>query len=71
MRGLMGFLRNYKFLSLDGGGTQIFNMDDGLIESDQQHYTMKVNATFMLPLGDSLPVLDVDQTISIKRIDNP
>ena len=71
MRGLMGFLRNYKFLSLDGGGTQIFNMNDGLIESDQQHYTMKVNATFMLPLGDSLPVLDVDQKITIKRIDTP
>jgi len=71
MRGMMGFLRNYKFLSLDGGGTQIFNMADGLIESDEQHYTMKVNATFMLPLGDSLPVLDVDQTISIKRIDTP
>ena len=71
MRGLMGFLRNYKFLSLDGGGTQVFNMDKGLIESDEQHYTMKVNAAFMLPLGDSLPVLDVDQTISIKRIENP
>ena len=69
MRGLMGFLRNYKFLSLNGGGTQIFNMDEGLVESDQQNYTMKVNATFMLPLGDSLPVLDVNQKISIKRID--
>ena len=71
MRGLMGFLRNYKFLSIEGGGTQIFDMDAGLIESDQQHYTMKVNATFMLPLGNSLPVLNVDQKISIKRIKKP
>lgn len=71
MRGLMGFLRNYKFLSLEGSGTQIFNMDKGLIESDQQHYIMKVNAAFMLPLGDSLPVLTIDQKITITQIPTP
>lgn len=71
MRGIMGFLRNYKFLSMEGGGTQIFNMEQGLIESDRQHYTMKVNAAFLLPLGDSLPVLTVDQTIAIEQINKP
>lgn len=71
MRGIMGFLRNYEFLSLEGTGTQVFNMDKGLIESDRQHYTMNVNAAFMLPLGDSLPVLTVDQTISIEHIKTP
>ncbi len=71
MRGLMGFLRNYQFQSLDGEGTQIFNMENGLIESDEQHYTLKVNASFMLPLGSSLPVLTLDQKISIRKIENP
>lgn len=71
MRGLMGFLRNYQFLSLEGSGTQIFNMDKGLIESDQQHYVMNVNAAFMLPLGDSLPVLTIDQKITITQIPTP
>ena len=71
MRGLMGFLRNYQFLSLEGSGEQFFNVNEGLIESDKQHYIMTVNAAFMLPLGDSLPVLTVDQTISIERIKTP
>ncbi len=71
MRGIMGFLRNFKFLSLEGTGTQIFNMEKGLIESDQQDYTMKVNAAFMLPLGDSLPMLTVEQTTSIEQIETP
>ncbi len=71
MRGLMGFLRNYKFISLDGSGQQIFNVNDGLIETDTQQYTMDVNASFMLPLGDSLPVLTVNQKISVERIKNP
>jgi hypothetical protein len=30
-----------------------------------------VTASFMLPLGDSLPVLKVDQKISIERIETP
>ncbi|MBL7214682.1 MAG: hypothetical protein ISS71_03275 [Phycisphaerae bacterium] len=70
-RGIMGFLRNYKFFAMEGTGTQIFNMEKGLIESDQQEYTLKVNASFMLPLGNSLPVLTIDQTILIKQIENP
>lgn len=68
MRGLFGFLRNYKFESLEGSGTQTFNMDKGLIESDQQQYTLHVTATFMLPLGDSLPILTIDQKISFEHI---
>jgi hypothetical protein len=71
MRGLMGFLRNYTFLSLEGTGKQIFNMDKGMIESDRQQYSINVNAAFMLPLGDSLPVLTIDQTITITQIETP
>lgn len=71
MRGMFGFLRNYQFESLEGSGTQIFNMDRGLIEKDTQEYTMNVTAGFMLPLGDSKPVLTVKQTINIERIKTP
>jgi hypothetical protein len=71
MRGLFGFLRNFQFKHIEGAGTQVFNMDDGLVESDQQQYLLDVTASFMLPLGDSLPVLKVDQTISIERIETP
>ncbi len=69
MRGLFGFLRNFQLKHIEGAGTQIFNIDDGLVESDQQRYLLNVTATFMLPLGDSLPVLKIDQTISIERIE--
>ncbi len=68
MRGLFGFLRNFRFKHIEGAGTQIFNIDDGLVESDRQQYLLNVTASFMLPLGDSLPVLTVDQKISIERI---
>ena len=71
MRGLFGFLRNFQFKHVEGTGTQIFNMDEGLVESDTQQYLLNVNATFMLPLGDSLPVLNVNQKISIERIETP
>ncbi|MEN8126746.1 MAG: DUF6263 family protein [Planctomycetota bacterium] len=71
MRGLFGFLRNFQFKHMEGTGTQIFNMDDGLVESDTQQYRLDVTANFMLPLGDSLPVLTVDQKILIERIETP
>ena len=68
MRGLFGFLRGYRFESIEGGGTQVFNMDTGILESDRQDYALRVTADFRLPLGDSKPVLNVDQTISIERL---
>jgi hypothetical protein len=46
-------------------------MQQGLIESDNQQYTLKVNAAFLLPLGDSLPVLTIDQKITIEQVPNP
>lgn len=71
MRGLFGFLRNYRFKHLEGSGRQVFNIDDGLVESDQQQYLLNVEASFMLPLGDSVPILTVEQTFSIERIQTP
>ena len=71
MRGLFGFLRNFQFKHIEGTGTQIFNINDGHIESDQQQFLLDVNANFMLPLGDSLPVLTINQIISIERIETP
>lgn len=71
MRGLFGFLRNFQLEHIEGTGTQIFNLDNGLVESDQQEYLLNVTANFMLPLGDSLPILKINQKISIDRIETP
>ncbi|MHC4835102.1 MAG: hypothetical protein ACYTCN_03990 [Planctomycetota bacterium] len=71
MRGLFGFLRNFQFKHIEGTGTQIFNLGNGLVESDQQQYRLDVTAGFMLPLGDSLPVLTVHQKTRIEQIQTP
>ena len=71
MRGLFGFLRNFQFKHIEGTGTQVFNLGNGLVESDQQQYRMDVTASFMLPLGDSLPVLTVHQKTRIEQIQTP
>ena len=70
MKGMFGFLRNYKYQSLVGQGKQIFNIDAGVVESDQQQYKMTIGASFMLPLGDSVPIVTIDQTISVELLDN-
>jgi hypothetical protein len=71
MRGMFGFLRNFQFKHIEGAGKQLFNLDDGLVDSDHQEYLMNVDATFMLPLGGSKPVLTVNQKIDIERIETP
>ncbi|NLW84785.1 MAG: hypothetical protein GXY41_10360 [Phycisphaerae bacterium] len=68
MRGTFGFLRRYQFESIEGGGTQIFNIDTGVLEKDHQKYTLHVGADLALPLGDSKPVLTIEQTISIELL---
>ncbi|AQT67614.1 hypothetical protein STSP2_00762 [Anaerohalosphaera lusitana] len=71
MRGLFGFLRNYELKSLEGSGKQVFNIDRGVVESETQNYTVKLSASFMLPLQDTEPALTVDQNISIDLIEQP
>ena len=70
MRGMFGFLRNYKYESLTGTGRQVFDVDLGVVQSDQQQYTMKITAAFMLPLGDSVPTLTIVQKNSAELIKN-
>ncbi len=68
MRGMFGFLRNFKFRSLEGSGTQVFNIDTGTLESEQQQYKVHIEAGFMMPLGGTVPTITVDQKISIQLL---
>jgi len=70
MKGMFGFLRNYKYQSLEGQGKQIFNIDTGVVESEQQHYRMTISAAFLLPLGDSVPIITIDQKINVELLDD-
>jgi len=68
MKGMFGFLRKFKFRSLEGAGRQIFNIDTGTLESEEQHYKVHIDAGFMMPLGDTVPTITVDQKVSIKLL---
>jgi hypothetical protein len=68
MRGMFGFLRDFKFRSLDGAGSQIFNIDTGTLESEQQQYKVHIDAGFMMPLGDTVPTVTIDQKINIQLL---
>ena len=70
MRGMFGFLRNYRIQSIDGGGIDILNIDTGVLQSRNQNYKLEVSAAFMLPLGDSSPELSIEQEIKIQLLEN-
>ena len=65
---LFSILRSYRHESLEGSGTEIFDLTDGVLEKDQQNYTLVTRADFILPLGQSLPTLTVQQSILIERL---
>lgn len=65
--GTFGFLRGYKFLSLEGTGEQIYNLDAGRPESYKHTYVLKAEAMMMIPLGPN-PQLTIDQTITMSRV---
>ncbi len=69
MKGMFGFLRNYQYQSVEGTGKQIFNIDTGTVENDRQEYKMIMTAAFMMPLGDSVPVITIDQRITTELLD--
>lgn len=68
LQGMFGFLRRYKFEDLSGSGTTRFNMDTGMILSKDQSYRLNASASFMLPLGNTVPVLTFDQTFSVRKV---
>ena len=67
---LFSVLRGYQVTSLEGSGSQTFNIDKGVVEKEQQQYQVNVDASFILPLGDSQPKLIIDQEMSIELLNN-
>ncbi len=70
MKGMLGFLRGYRITALEGTGTQVFNIDTGTVISEEQHYKITMSADFMLPLGGMEPLIEIDQKISLRLMDN-
>ncbi len=69
MKGLFGFLRNYKFLSIEGSGNSKYNINTGHLESDRQEFSLKVDANFLMPLKGTTPTIIVKQTIAVELLD--
>lgn len=67
---LFSVLTNFKTQSLEGKGTQLFDIDRGIVENDLQEYKVKSVASFILPLGDSTPYINVDQKMSVQLIED-
>ena len=67
MRGTFGLLGNYKLLDLTGKGSELFNIDKGQIEVQNQQYDLDIKASMPLGLGVE-PVINIKQTISMKLI---
>lgn len=65
---LFAVMRNYRFNTIEGSGTAVMNLEKGVLESDQQQWKVGITAEFLLPLGNSLPQIIVDQKIDIQRI---
>jgi len=68
-RGMFGFLRDYKAERLSGKGVAQYDIKAGVLLKDSQQYEVDMTAAFMFPLGNTVPVLNVLQTIEIELID--
>ena len=66
MRGTFGFLTGYQVLSIEGTGSQIYDIKRGLIKSDTQQYQARVKASiFGLGSENLEPNIIVNQTITM------
>ena len=68
MKGMFGFLRGYKVVDLNGSGEIQFDFKNGRLISNIQNYKADIVAGFMFPLGNSVPELEVNQTIEVKEV---
>lgn len=67
MKGTFGFLRAYKILELEGSGEELFNLDTGRIEKQNQQYQVKFSAQFPLGLGIK-PEMIIRQKLTMELI---
>ncbi len=73
MRGMFGFFRGYKILALSGEGTELFNIDAGVLEQDRQEYKVEIDAVIPFGLGQSKdeeprPNITITQEITMQLV---
>jgi hypothetical protein len=70
MVGPFGFYRNYKILSLQGRGEELFNIDAGRTERYEQHYEMKLSASLLMPLPGANPKITINQNLTMELLED-
>jgi hypothetical protein len=70
MPGTFGFYRNYKILSLEGQGEELFNIDAGRTEQYKQQYQMQLSASLLLPLSGVNPKITIKQNLTMMLLEN-
>jgi hypothetical protein len=70
MVGPFGFYRNYKILSLQGRGEELFNIDAGRTERYEQHYEMQLSASLLLPLPGANPKITINQNLTMELLED-
>jgi hypothetical protein len=70
MKGPFGFYRNYKVLSLQGRGKELFNIDAGRTERYDQQYELQLSASLMLPLPGANPKITINQKLTMELLED-
>jgi hypothetical protein len=75
MRGMFGFFRGYEIVDLSGEGTEIFNLDAGVVEQVDQNYKVGISAVIPFALGDAddeepKPNITIDQQITMQLLNS-
>lgn len=70
MVGPFGFYRNYRILSLQGRGEELFNIDAGRTERYEQHYEMQLSASLLMPLPGANPRITINQNLTMELLEN-
>jgi hypothetical protein len=68
MAGPFGFYRNYKVLSLQGQGEELFNIDVGRTERYEQQYELQLSASLLLPLPGANPRITINQKLTMEQL---
>jgi hypothetical protein len=70
MKGPFGFYRNYKVLSLQGQGEELFNIDAGSTERYNQEYELQMSASLLLPLPGANPKITINQKLTMELLED-
>lgn len=70
MVGPFGFYRNYKILSLQGQGEELFNIETGRTERYNQQYELQLSASLLLPLPGASPKITINQSLTMELLDD-